>query len=169
MNAARRRRTPSSATADRVKFREITAADVSALFDVRTRTRENTYTLDELHRLGITDETVCERLATSFKGWLCECGGKVVAFCMADCSTGELWVIAVLPEHERQGIGNALMSRAEAWLSASGCRRAWLTTDIDPTLRAYGFYRHRGWTDWKIENGLRWMELVLRPGTSDSP
>jgi hypothetical protein len=37
--------------------------------------------------------------------------------------------------------------------------RAWLTTDVDTTLRAYGFYRPRGWTDWKIENGLRWMEL----------
>lgn len=38
-------------------------------------------------------------------------------------------------------------------------RRAWLTTDVDTRLRAYGFYRHRGWTDWKLENGMRWMQL----------
>ena len=53
------------------------------------------------------------------------------------------------------------MALAEEWLAASGCRRAWLTTDLDTTLRAYGFYRKRGWTDWKIERGLRWMELSL--------
>lgn len=143
-----------------MKFREITAAEVPALFHVRTRTRENTYTLEQLRALGITPDTVAARLAASFRGWLCEEAGRVVAFCMADRATGELWVIAVLPEHEGRGIGSRLMSLAEDWLWASGCTRAWLTTDIDPTLRAYGFYRQRGWTDWKIEDGLRWMELV---------
>ena len=91
-----------------LQFREIDAADVPALFYVRTRTRENTYTLDQLHALGITAESVAERLATSCKGWLCTHAGLVVGFCMADRSTGELWVIAVLPEYEGQGIGNTL-------------------------------------------------------------
>jgi ribosomal protein S18 acetylase RimI-like enzyme len=144
-----------------VRFREIAAADARALFYVRTRTRENTYTLEELQGLGITAESVAEKLATSFKGWLCADADQVVAFCIADRSTGELWVVAVLPEYEGQGIGSRLMSLAEEWLTASGCTRAWLTTDIDPTLRAYGFYRQRGWTDWKLESGLRWMELLL--------
>jgi ribosomal protein S18 acetylase RimI-like enzyme len=142
-----------------VTFREITVADVPALFHVRTRTRENTYTLEQLRALGITPESVVARLTASFKDWLCEDAGQVVAFCMADRSTGELWVIAVLPEYERRGIGDQLMSLAEEWLWDSGCPRAWLTTDTDTTLRAYGFYRQRGWTDWKIDNGLRWMEL----------
>ena len=39
--------------------------------------------------------------------------------------------------------------------------RSWLTTDLDTSLRAYGFYRRQGWTDWKIERGLRWMEISL--------
>jgi GNAT superfamily N-acetyltransferase len=144
-----------------VTLREITSADVPALFYVRTRTRENTYTLEQLRDLGITNESVAEALASSCKGWLCAHGGRVVAFCMADCSTGELLVVAVLPECEGQGIGNRLMSLAEEWLWASGCKRAWLTTDVDPSLRAYGFYRQRGWADWKVEGGLRWMELPL--------
>jgi ribosomal protein S18 acetylase RimI-like enzyme len=84
---------------------------------------------------------------------------------MADRGAGELWVIAVLPDFERTGIGNRLMALAEEWLWASGCKRAWLTTDVDTTLRAYGFYRNRGWVDWKIENGLRWMQL-FPPGTT---
>ena len=83
-----------------MKFREISAADVSALFYVRTRTRENTYTLEELARLGITEDSVRERLASSYRGWLCEHNASVVGFCMADGGTGELWVIAVLPDFE---------------------------------------------------------------------
>jgi GNAT superfamily N-acetyltransferase len=151
-----------------LQFREIEAADVPALFYVRTRTRENTYTLDELHALGITAESVAERLATSCNGWLCTHAGLVVGFCMADRSTGELWVIAVLPQYEGQGIGNRLMSSAEEWLWEQGWSRAWLTTDIDTALRAYGFYRQRGWSDWKIDDGLRWMEL-FRPGDPSQP
>jgi ribosomal protein S18 acetylase RimI-like enzyme len=142
-----------------MRYREIIAADAPDLLDVRTRTRENTYTHEQLQRLGITAESVAGKLATSFKGWLCIDGDHVVAFCIADRSTGELWVIAVLPQYEGKGIGNKLMGLAEQWLWASGCRRAWLTTDVDTQLRAYGFYRQRGWTDWKLENGLRWMEL----------
>ena len=145
-----------------LNFREIGTGDVPALFDVRTRTRENTYTLEQLERLGITPASVTDKLAGAFKGWLCEDGGKVVGFCMADRSTGELWVIAVLPQHERRGIGATLMGLAEQWLWSCGCPRAWLTTDVDESLRAYGFYRHLGWTDWKIEDGLRYMSLARR-------
>ena len=160
----------TSATPSLVNFRTIADGDVGALFDVRTRTRENTYTLAELHRLGITPASVRDRLATTFAGWLCADGDRVVAFAMADRSSGELWVIAVLPEYEGRGIGGELMRRAEEWLWTSGCERAWLTTDVDTSLRAYGFYRHRGWTDWKIDDGLRWMELrraERQAGTGD--
>jgi ribosomal protein S18 acetylase RimI-like enzyme len=144
-----------------VTFREITAADVPALFHVRPRTRENAMTLDELQRLGIDPQSVTASLGQSTKGWLCEDSGRVVAFSMADRATAEFLVIAVLPEYERRGIGGKLMDLAEEWLAASGCTRAWLTTDVDTSLRAYGFYRKRGWTDWKIERGLRWMQLGL--------
>ena len=140
-----------------VKFREITAADVPALFYVRPRTRENKMTLEELQRLGINAQSVTESLGKSTKGWVCDDSDRVVAFSMADRATGEFLVIAVLPEYEGKGVGGKLMALAEEWLAASGCKRAWLTTDLDTTLRAYGFYRKRGWTDWKIERGLRWM------------
>ena len=144
-----------------MKFREINAADMPALFHVRPRTRENALTLDELQRLGITPQSVTESLGQSTQGWVCDDSGQVVAFSMADRATGEFLVIAVLPEYEGRGVGGTLMSLAEEWLSASGCKRAWLSTDLDTTLRAYGFYRKRGWTDWKIERGNRYMELRL--------
>ena len=142
-----------------MEFRAIAAEDVPALFYVRTRTRENTYTLEQLARLGITEDGVLKKLSSSYKGWLCENNASVVGFCMADGDTGELWVIAVLPDFERKGIGKRLMALAEDWLWEIGCTRAWLTTDVDTTLRAYSFYRNRGWVDWKVEDGLRWMQL----------
>jgi ribosomal protein S18 acetylase RimI-like enzyme len=89
-----------------VKFREITAADVPALFHVRSRTRENAMTLEELQRHGINPQS----LTNSTKGWLSEDAGQVVAFSMADRATGEFLVIAVLPEYEGNGIGGRLMA-----------------------------------------------------------
>jgi ribosomal protein S18 acetylase RimI-like enzyme len=144
-----------------LRFREITAADVPALFYVRPRTRQNALTFEELQRLGINPQSVTESLEKTTKGWLCEDSGRVVAFSMADRATGEFLVIAVLPDYEGKGIGGKLMASAEEWLAASGCKRAWLSTDLDIRLRAYGFYRKLGWTDWKIERGNRYMELIL--------
>lgn len=145
-----------------MSIRPITFADIPALFCVRPRTRENALTIDELRDLGITPDSVATWLKGSTSGWLWETSnGEIVGFCMADRSTGELLVIALLPEYEGRGIGGQLMREVESWLAKSGCTRAWLTTDLDQSLRAYGFYRQRGWTDWKVERGLRWMELAL--------
>ena len=145
-----------------MNIREIAQPDIPALFLVRPRTRENALTVDELRAMGITPDSVAAGLGGATKGWLSEVvTGDAVGFCMADRSTGELLVIALLPEYEGRGIGGRLMQRAESWLARSGCTRAWLTTDLNPALRAYGFYQHRGWSDWKLERGLRWMQLAL--------
>src|SRR6266540_7463867 len=103
-------RPPRSAHRKIVEFREVTPADVPSLFYVRTRSRENGYTLEELAGLGITEKTVIEKLSSSFKGWLCQFDDLVVGFCIADRGTGELWVIAVLPDFECKGIGSRLMA-----------------------------------------------------------
>lgn len=141
-------------------FREITPADMQSLFYVRTRTRENTYSDEQLQRAGITEQSVVQKLSSSYRGWLCQVDQSVVGFSMADSATGELWVIAVLPEFEGHGIGNRLMALAEEWLWEMHCDKAWLTTSLDTSLRAYGFYRKRGWVDQKIEDGLRYMQLL---------
>lgn len=149
-----------------MNFREITSADIPALFEVRIRTRENAYTLEALEALGITPASVAEKLAGTFKGWVAEAEGRVVGFSMADRAEGELWVVAVLPDYEGRGAGDGLMALAEGWLWSQGCASAWLTTDVDTARRAYGFYRRRGWSDWKLEKGLRWMRLE-RPASRD--
>jgi GNAT superfamily N-acetyltransferase len=138
-------------------YREINEQDVPSLFVVRTATHQNRLTLEELHDLGITEETVREKMRGTYKGWLCEVDGRTVGFAMGDRSTGELWVIAVLPEVVGKGIGSKLLRAVEQWLVASGCQRLWLTTDVDPALKAYDFYRNHGWEDDRIEDGVRYM------------
>jgi GNAT superfamily N-acetyltransferase len=140
-----------------MRYREITDADIPALFAVRTVTHENRLSLEELHALGITEESVRDKLAGSCHGWLCEADGQIVGFAIGDRATGELWVIAVLPGYVGGGIGHRLLTLVEDWLKAQGCSRLWLTTDVDPSLRAYTFYRRHGWEDDRLEDGMRYM------------
>lgn len=140
-----------------MRVRPITPADIPALFELRVLTDENRLNREQLASLGITEDSVAARMRHSHQGWLAEDSGQVVGFALGDRTTGELWVIAVHPHHICRGIGTALLAAVERWLAAEGCRSFWLTTGVDPTLRAYPFYRNRGWQDWKIENGLRYM------------
>ena len=142
-------------------IREITELDVPALFRVRVQVLENEITLDRLAELGITEDSIREAIRGSQKGWLCEVDGEVCGFAMGDCYASELTVIALLPRFEGRGIGGDLLRKVEDWLGSRGCKRLWLTTDIDTTLRAYGFYRHHGWEDWKVEDGERYMAKRL--------
>ena len=141
-----------------LNIRQIELADVPTLFRVRTSTDENRLTLEELAALGINETSVKNKLLGTYRGWLCEDNGNIVGFAMGDRATGEMWVIAVLPSHIHQGIGSSLLAQIEAWLFSAGCSEIWLTTDLDVRLRAYSFYRNRGWTDWKIEQGNRYMK-----------
>jgi GNAT superfamily N-acetyltransferase len=87
----------------------------------------------------------------SHKGWLCESDEQVVGFAMGNRENGEMWVIAVLKEHEGKGIGKTLLRFVEEWLWSEGWEDIWLTTDLDERDRAVGFYRRLGWQDWKLE------------------
>jgi ribosomal protein S18 acetylase RimI-like enzyme len=141
-----------------MRIREIRVADVPDLFEVRVATRENVLSRAELTRMGITVESVSTMLGTSHDGWLCEADGRVAGFAMGNRDTGEMWVIALLPEFEGRGIGAELLTRVENDLWAAGWRKIWLTTDVDPSLRAYGFYLRQGWVDGEIRDGLRYMK-----------
>jgi GNAT superfamily N-acetyltransferase len=139
------------------RFREIIERDVPDLFAVRVATRENALTHEQLAGLGIDEGSVLAMLVETHRGWLCEEDGQIVGFAMGNRENGEMWVIALLPQYEGRGIGAELLTRVEEWLWTEGWEEIWLTTDIDPTLRAYGFYLRQGWVDHEIKNGLRYM------------
>ncbi len=142
-------------------IREIAEPDIPALFVVRPQTRENAMSVQELAGIGITPESIKAAIAASHKGWLFEESGEVKGFAMGDSDNAELTVMAMLPAYEGKGIGGKLLSNVESWLASQGCHRIWLTTDINPNLRAYGFYLRHGWEDWKTEHGLRYMAKVM--------
>ena len=141
-----------------IATRELLPSDMDAVFDVRVKTWHNPNGAEELHRMGITPESVVERMKRSHRGWVAIAGDQIVGFAMGNKETGEMWVIAVLPAYENQGIGKRLLSLVENWLWAEGWTEIWLTTDPDETYRAVGFYRRLGWSDWKFENDVRFMK-----------
>lgn len=143
-------------------IREIVDNDVPALFVVRPQTRENAMSVEELASIGITPDSISAAIKDSYKGWLFEQDGEVGGFAMGNSANAELTVMAMLPQHEGKGIGGQLLTQDEDWLASEGCTRTWLTTDLNPHLRAYGFYLRHGWADWKIEHGLRYMAKRLR-------
>ncbi len=148
-----------------MNYREIFPEDMDAIFDVRIRTWHNENGAEEMTKLGITPESVCELMNDTHRGWIAESDGAAVGFVMGNRATGEMWVIAVLKEYEGRGIGRELMRLVEEWLFGEGWDELWLTTDTDESLRAVGFYRHLGWEDWKIEDGDRFMRKRRPQGT----
>lgn len=144
-----------------MKFREVTPADLPALFLVRIATKENIVTREFLTSIGITVESLTAALASTHRGWLCEVDGRPVGFTLGNRSTGELEVIAVLPEHEGRGIGRRLMHLLQDWFWSEGLTKVWLTTG-PATTRAYRMYRTLGWKDCgPAEGGGLRMELLL--------
>ncbi len=142
-------------------IREIAESDIPTLFRVRSQTRENAMSVEELASIGITHESMKAAIKGSHQGWLFEEDGVVGGFAMGNSREAELTVIAMLPEHEGKGIGGKLLTSVENWLESEGCKKIWLTTDVNPKRRAYGFYLRHDWDDWKIEHDLRYMAKGL--------
>lgn len=119
-------------------FRKVERKDVPELFSVRIATRENRMTMQALAAMGITPGSTIEALAHSVAGWLCEIDGKTVGFSMGHKDTGEMLVVAVLPEYEKRGIGKRLMELTQNWLFSHWHREIWLLENPDPNIRAHG-------------------------------
>ena len=113
---------------------------------MRARTRENPISREQLAELGITPAAIAGDLASGrIKGWVCAHDSQLVGFCNGDGKTGEVLVLAVLPEYERRGVGSNLLAHAVEWLRSVGFKTLWLAASPDSGLRAHGFYRSLGW------------------------
>ena len=102
-------------------FRKTQPSDIEGLFSVRTRTRENPISKEGLASIGVTAESIAKYIASvRMKGWVCLDSSTLVGFCNGDAETGEVLVLAVLPDYERRGIGTYLLSRVVEWLRSVG-------------------------------------------------
>lgn len=146
-------------------------ADIPALFAIRTAVRENHMSLEELAAAGVTPDTIAAMLlGGDAAGWLGERAGRPAGFSMARADVGDLFVIAVLPGFEGQGLGSLLPREAERWLALRGVEDAWLLTGGEPGLRAPGFYAARGWraAGREADGQIRFTKR-LAPGLTANP
>jgi ribosomal protein S18 acetylase RimI-like enzyme len=100
-------------------------------------------------------------------GAVCTSEGQVVGFCSGAVATGEVLVLAVLPDYEGRGAGKRLLDRVVRRLRDAGAQRLWLAAAADPAVRAHGFYRAPGWrpTGERTGNGDEILELSGQAAT----
>jgi len=147
-----------------LKLRDATPADLDTCMVIRGQTRDNPISRDVLAQYGVTPQSWTPLiLDRSIIGKVFENKDQIVAFTFADTGTGEILVIAILPEFESQGLGKKLLTAMVAELKFLGHKKLWLAAAPDPSMRAYGFYRHLGWTSTgKLdEHGDEILELSL--------
>lgn len=127
-------------------IRPAVPSDVAACIDLRGRTRENAISAARLAELGITEASWSGQVRDgTLPGFVATAGDQLAGYCFGDAGTGEIVVLALLPEHEGQGLGRALLARTAEHLRGLGHRRLFLGCSDNPAHRSHGFYRRLGW------------------------
>ncbi|MDI9768158.1 GNAT family N-acetyltransferase [Pantoea dispersa] len=125
-----------------INIRTAKAADVDAIFYVRTSVTENHLSREEMQRIGITENVVADLIEKSCCAWVATDNEKIIGFSMILPDEGCLFAAFVLPEYEGRGIGRRLVEIAEKELFRHH-EIAWLETDKQS--RAAKFYIQLGW------------------------
>ena len=135
-------------------FREATAADIPQIQFVRNAVKENRLSTPGL----ITDQAVLEFITVRGKGWVCEAGGVILGFAIADLKKDNIWALFVHPDQEGKRVGSKLQQLMLDWYFAQGKQAVWLGT-LPGTL-AEAFYRASGWME-NGKNGSREVRFEL--------
>lgn len=127
-------------------YRPAIPADAAECVDLRGRTRENAFSAAQLAALGITVDSWAEGIAQGeLPGYVAEAEGRMVGYCFGDRDSGEIVVLALLPDWEGKGIGKCLLARMVDDFRRWGFQRLFLGCAADPAVRSHGFYRYLGW------------------------
>lgn len=148
-----------------IEFRAAPPDRTAEYIRLRGMTRENAVSEKRLLELGITAETWANDIrSTELQGFLAQHDGVLVGYCFGNSRSGEVVVLAVLPNYEGQGMGQRLLDLVIEQLGTRGHKRLFLGCSSDPNVRSYGFYRYLGWrsTGTADELGDEILEL-LRP------
>jgi len=142
-----------------MSVREATVEDIAVMFDIRVSVRENPATRQQLHDLGINEQSVAAAITAAGSGWIAEEEERAVGFTIANRLEGSIFALYVRPEFEERGHGERLLDAAVRWLFSQKWERLTLTTG--PNTRAHRFYLKRGWIETgKVEpNGDIELEL----------
>ncbi|MBO1746285.1 GNAT family N-acetyltransferase [Stenotrophomonas indicatrix] len=129
-----------------IHYRNALPNDAATCIDLRGRTRENAFSAAQLAELGITTGSWAAGIADgdSIGRIACE-GDRMVGYCFADRDSGEVLVLALLPDYEGRGIGRQLLQEVVSLTRDAGHQRLFLACSADPRSRSHGFYRRLGW------------------------
>ena len=129
-----------------LKYRSALPTDAETCVVLRGKTRENAVSEHALRARGITGKSWGNDIRTGvLPGYVCVVDEEIVGYCFGASSSGEIVVLALLPEFESRGIGRELLIRMTRYLAELGHSRLFLGCSPDPGGRSYGFYRHLGW------------------------
>lgn len=145
-------------------YRPAQPDDAAMCIKIRGMTRENAFSEEDLGAQGITVESWSTGIRDgSFPGFIASVKDRMIGYCFGDRVTGEIIVLALLPDFEGQGIGKTLLVMMADKLKNQGFHRLFLACSSDPNVRSYGFYRHLGWTPTgeKDEFGDEILEIRL--------
>lgn len=148
------------------------AEDAAEFIVLRGRTRENAVSETRLAAMNITAGTWAEDIRYGvLVGFTARRQAALVGYCFGDTRSGEVIVLALLPDAEGQGIGRRLLDRVVSSLRALGHRRLFLGCSSDPRARSHGFYRHLGWRPTGVvdRHGDEVLELDVAADTSLRP
>src|SRR5687767_3830496 len=108
-------------------YRPAIPSDVAACIEIRGKTRENAVSVERLAQYGVTLASWSASVATGdLPGYVCLEHDRIVGYCFADKRTGEVIVLALLPQWEGKGIGKALLAMIVADLAKLGFARLFL-------------------------------------------
>jgi GNAT superfamily N-acetyltransferase len=130
-----------------LEYRPALPEDIAACVVLRGKTRENAVSAERLASLGITvDAWSGEVRSGVLAGHVATDAGVIVGYCFGHTGSGEIAVLALLPDYEAKGAGRRLLELVVGDLGRAGHQRLHLGCSSDPRSRSYGFYRHLGWT-----------------------
>jgi GNAT superfamily N-acetyltransferase len=145
-------------------IRPAVPADIPACIDLRGRTRENAISASRLAELGITEASWSGQVRDGvLPGVIAMAGDRMAGYCFGDAGSGEIVVLALLPEFEGQGLGRALLARMVDQLRGLGHQRLFLGCSDNPAHRSHGFYRRLGWRPTGERDGYGDEVLELLP------
>ena len=147
-----------------LQYRPAMPEDAADCVVVRGKTRQNAASEEWLRSIGVTAKSWEENIQSGrLPGHVCTVDGKIVGYCFGDRDTGEIVVVALLPDFEGRGIGCEVLNRVVEELAERGHNRLFLSCNPDPESRSYGFYRHLGWrsTGTFDQHGDEILEMLI--------
>jgi ribosomal protein S18 acetylase RimI-like enzyme len=130
----------------KIEFRDLKTQDFERCIEIRGMTRDNPIPAEVLKEFGVTKEAWIPLVKDKrIVGVVAEYNDEVIGFSSGDVNTGEVLVLALLPEYEGRGLGKNLLVLTADKLFSFGMEKLWLAASPNPEIRAHGFYRHLGW------------------------